>query len=86
MAKLRSGVGAKIMADKLLPCRGFQDCIHNYMVRVMTSYLGSVAFWEEYAVWRKLCGDGYVALIRDHPYLTRDAKQSILQPLSVRSD
>ena len=52
----------------------------------MVSYLGTETFWEEYAVWRKLCGDGYVALIRDHPYLTRDAKQSILQPLSVRSD
>ena len=35
--KLRSGIASKIMAeaDKLLPpcCRGFQDCIHNYMAR-----------------------------------------------------
>ncbi len=38
MVKIRSGVGAKIMAeaDKLLPpcCREFQDCIHNYMYRI----------------------------------------------------
>ena len=36
--KLQSGIAGKLMAeyDKLLPpcCRGFQDCIHNYMVRI----------------------------------------------------